>query len=81
MAVTAEVARLRLESLRRTEPPTEQHVPKARLWDITRVHPHLLPPPTDLAVPENPSLLPDLTFAHLACMVNRVTSPYPDLCS
>jgi hypothetical protein len=32
-------------------------------------------------VPENPSLLTDLTFARLACMVDRVTSPDPDPCS
>jgi hypothetical protein len=46
MAVTEEVVRLRLESLRRLEPPTEQHVHKARRWDITRVHPHLLAAPS-----------------------------------
>jgi len=39
---------------------------------------HYAEPPV---VPENPSLLTDLTFARLACMVDRVTSPYPDPCS
>jgi hypothetical protein len=46
MAVTDEGVRLRLASLHRTEPPTEQHVPKARRWDITRGHPPLLAPPS-----------------------------------
>jgi Transposase zinc-ribbon domain len=31
-----------------------------------------------LVVPENPSLLTDLTFARLACMVDQVTSPDPE---
>ena len=44
MEMTDEVVCLRLESIRRAEPQTEQHVHQALLWDITRVHPPLLPP-------------------------------------
>jgi hypothetical protein len=46
MDVTDEVVRLLLESIRRIEPQTEQHVRKVLPWDIQRVHPHLLPPPS-----------------------------------
>jgi hypothetical protein len=46
MEVTDEAVRLRLESLRGIEPQTEKHFHTARRWDIKRVHPHLLPPPS-----------------------------------
>src|SRR5688572_20179326 len=46
MEVTDEAVRLRLERIRGSEPRTEKHFPKALLWDIKRVHPHLLPPPS-----------------------------------